>query len=192
MPAEACKLIRAARDRTFQNSRMIDELLSSTLSMHGPDAQVSLSLDEVLYEVRDRLAPAAATKGVTFQLPAQLPAVWGNKVRLRKAIYNLVSNAVKFIDKPNGKITIRAESRGSDALLIIADNGPGVPSEELESIFVPFRRLPSHRHLPGSGLGLYFTKQLIESEGGRIWVESTLGEGCRFFVQLPVRRQGNG
>ncbi|MCE9553996.1 MAG: HAMP domain-containing histidine kinase [Planctomycetes bacterium] len=151
-----------------------------------------MSLDEVLHEVRDRLAPASGTKGVTFQLPPQLPKVWGNKVRIREAIYNLVSNAVKFIDKPNGKITIGAETRANDVLLIIADNGPGVPPEELESIFVPFRRLPSHRHVPGSGLGLYFTKQLIETEGGRIWAESTLGEGCRFCVQLPTRRQGNG
>lgn len=192
MPAEACKLIRAARDRTFQNSRMIDELLSSTLSMHGADAQASVPLEEVLHEVRDRLALAAANKGVTFHLPPRLPAVWGNKVKIREAIYNLASNAVKFIDKANGKITIGIETQGSDVLLIVSDNGPGVPPEELESIFVPFRRLPSHRHVPGSGLGLYFTKQLIESEGGRIWAESSLGEGSRFFVQLPTQRHGNG
>jgi len=191
MPPEARELIRAARDRTFQNSRMIDELLSSTLSMHAPDAQASVSMDDVLHDVRDRVAAAATAKGVTLELPSHPPAVWGNKVRLREAFYNLVSNAIKFLDKPQGKIGIHVEPHDQKALFIVADNGPGIPQEELESIFVPFRRLPSHRHLPGSGLGLYFTKQLIESEGGRIWVESTVGKGSRFFVQLPVDRDRN-
>jgi len=138
------------------------------------------------------VAAAAKAKGIVLQLPAQAPNVWGNKVRLREAFYNLVSNAIKFMDKPRGEITIHVEPREKSVLFIIADNGPGIPHEELESIFVPFRRLPGHRHLPGSGLGLYFTKQLIGSEGGRICAESTLGEGSQFFVQLPTPRTAPG
>ena len=56
--------------------------------------------------------------------------------------------------------------------------------EELEKIFVPFRRLQAHEHIAGSGVGLYFTKNLVEQQGGSIWVESELGQGSRFFVRL--------
>lgn len=190
MPPEARDLIRQARDRTFQNSQMIDELLQSTAALHAADAVADVSLDAVLAEVVQRLAPAATKKGVELSAAGLLPHVWGNKIRLREALYNLCSNAVKFMDKPRGeaRVSVSAEPRGEEVLLTVADNGPGIPPEELERIFVPFRRLPAHRHLPGSGLGLHFTKQLIESDGGRIWVESELGQGSRFRVLLPAGR----
>ena len=69
-------------------------------------------------------------------------------------------------------------------MIMFVDNGPGIPPEERERIFAPFRRLSQHRDRPGSGLGLYFAKNLIAQQGGRIWVESTPGEGSRFCVQL--------
>ena len=186
MPAEARALIRSARDRTFQNSRMIDELLSSTLSLHRFDSNVEVSTDEVLREVVERVIPAARMREVQLHVAPELPRVWGNKVRLREALYNLMSNAIKFMDKPHGKVTVGAETRDDGVLLIVADNGPGIPAEELERIFVPFCRLPGQRHIPGSGLGMYFAKQLIETDGGRIWVESELQKGSRFFVLLPT------
>jgi signal transduction histidine kinase len=70
----------------------------------------------------------------------------------------------------------------------VADNGPGIPPDELERVFVPFRRLPRHRDRPGSGLGLYFAKTLVEQQGGRIWAESKPGQGAKFYVRL--RRGG--
>ena len=186
MPAEARALIRSARDRTFQNSRMIDELLSSTLSLHRFDSNVEVSTEEVLREVVERVISAARMRGVQLHVAPELPRVWGNKVRLREALYNVMSNAIKFMDKPHGQVTVGAETRDEGVLLNIADNGPGIPAEELERIFVPFCRLPGQRHIPGSGLGLYFAKQLIETDGGRIWVESELQKGSRFFVLLPT------
>jgi signal transduction histidine kinase len=73
-------------------------------------------------------------------------------------------------------------------VIIFADNGPGIPPEERERLFAPFRRLAMHRDRPGSGLGLYFTKNLVTQLGGRIWVESEPGAGSRFHVQLPEAR----
>ena len=61
---------------------------------------------------------------------------------------------------------------------------PGIPREDLDRIFSPFRRLRMHQHRPGSGLGLYFTKNLIEQQGGRVWAESELGQGSTFYLQL--------
>ncbi|MCE9544998.1 MAG: hypothetical protein K8T25_05690 [Planctomycetia bacterium] len=188
MPLEAREMIRAARDRTFQNSRMIDELLASTLSLRGDEAVEEVSLADLLAEIFDRLGPAARAKGIELIAGEELPRVWTDKIRLREALYNLVSNAIKFMDMPRGRVEVGAAKRGNEVLLTVADTGPGIPAEYLEQIFVPFRRLPAHRHLPGSGLGLYFTKQLIERGGGRIWVESEPGAGSRFVLLLPARK----
>lgn len=184
MPSGARQLVEAARQRTFRMSTMIDELLASTTTGDAVEANEEFSLDAALAEAVERVRPLLEQKQIRLQLPAHYPRAWGNRVRLREALYNLLSNAAKFIDKQPGAITISVEVRTDVCILCIADNGPGIPPEELERIFVPFRRLPAHRHLPGSGLGLYFTKTMIEHQGGRVWAESQPGQGSRFYVQL--------
>jgi signal transduction histidine kinase len=111
-------------------------------------------------------------------------------VRLREVLGNLFSNAVKFIDRRPGKIAVTCQTTADACTLCVADSGPGIPPDELDRVFVPFRRLPQHRDRPGSGLGLYFAKTLVDQQGGRIWAESTPGEGARIFVQL--RRPTHG
>ena len=80
---------------------------------------------------------------------------------------------------------IDAQVREGQCVIRFSDNGPGIPLEALKRLFGPFRRLPRHRDRPGSGLGLYFTKNLIMQQGGKIWAESTLGQGSMFCIQLP-------
>ena len=184
MPAEARKLIEAAKGRTFRMSDMINELLSAVTISDSTELNELVDTSAVFEEVIDRLQADAKSKGVEIAVKSSLPNVWGNRVRLREAFYNLVANAVKFIDKPQGRVEISAQSNGDRVLFSIADNGCGIPHDELERIFSPFRRLPNHRNKPGSGLGLYFAKTLIEQEGGRLWAESTLGEGSRFCALL--------
>ena len=111
---------------------------------------------------------------------------------LREVFHNLLTNAIKFSDKRHGRIEVSARSQRASCVLTISDNGPGIPVEELERIFVPFRRLPIHRDVPGSGLGLYFTKQIVEKLGGRIWAESDPGRGSRFHVELRNQIHANG
>jgi signal transduction histidine kinase len=79
---------------------------------------------------------------------------------------------------------IDARRQENEFVLSIADDGPGIPRDELQRIFTPFHRLRGASE-PGSGLGLYFTKSLIERQGGSVWAESVLGEGSRFFIVLP-------
>jgi signal transduction histidine kinase len=71
-------------------------------------------------------------------------------------------------------------------MIRVTDNGPGIPKEELSRVFAPFHRMATHRNQPGTGLGLYFAKNLIEAMGGRIGVESQLGAGSTFYVELPA------
>ena len=190
MPPEARDLIQQAKDGTFRMSRLIDELLSSAVDSSASDWNMEVDTTTVLDEAIQRVQPTLAKKQIDLQRPKKLPQVWGNKVRLREAFYNVLSNAAKFIDKSPGRITIEVQSDERDATISIRDNGPGIPLQELERIFVPFRRLADHRDVPGSGLGLYFTKSLIEAEGGRVWVESAMGEGSCFHLRIRRRPLG--
>jgi signal transduction histidine kinase len=184
MPAGATELIEAAKQRTYRMSSMIDELLELSASVEDFEANVEVDCRQVLEEARERLGPRLAQQEIELVVAAELPPVWGNRVRLREALYNLLSNAVKFMDKRPGRIVVSAQATTDECIISIADNGSGIPREDLDRIFSPFRRLRMHHDRPGSGLGLYFTKNLVEQQGGRVWAESELGKGSTFHVML--------
>ena len=184
LPSGAADLIEAAKQRTYRMSSMIDELLELSASVEDFEANVAVDSRQVLDEARERLGPRLAQHEIELIVAPNLPAVWGNPVRLREAFYNLLSNAVKFIDKRPGRIVVSAEATADECIISIADNGSGIPREDLDRIFSPFRRLRMHHDRPGSGLGLYFTKNLVEQQGGRVWAESELGKGSTFHVKL--------
>lgn len=185
MPEEARALIKSATSRIYRMSTMIDELLSvATSTFDGIEPQ-RVDTESVMQEAIDRVRPQMGKKGISLHIERPLPDVWGDKVRLREVFSNLLSNAVKFIDTEPGRIDIFGEVRDTRTVIGIRDNGPGIPKEELDRVFVPFRRLPAHRSLPGSGLGLYFTKNIVEEHHGRIWAESTPNEDTTFYVELP-------
>jgi signal transduction histidine kinase len=184
LPAEARRLVESARNQSFRMSETIDELLSTTTTIRSDEPVEEVSSQVALNQAIERARPLLEANEIEVKVPSQLPLVSGDQIRLREAFYNLLSNAAKFIDKRPGRITVSVRSRGNEHTFFVADNGPGIPPEELDRIFVPFRRLAMHREKPGSGLGLYFTKSLIEQQGGRIWVESDLGKGSRFIFAL--------
>jgi signal transduction histidine kinase len=184
MPAEAAELIEAARQRAFRMSATIDELLHSSMSLHSDAPQDVVDSAAVIAEAIEQVRPILAQKKIELVAPGPLPRVLGDRARIREVFYNLLSNAAKFSDKRRGRIEIACTKRDGDCIFSVADNGPGIPAEELARVFVPFRRLPHHRDVPGSGLGLYFAKTIVEQQGGRIWVESEPGTGSTFYVLL--------
>ncbi|MCG8584278.1 MAG: protoglobin domain-containing protein [Pirellulales bacterium] len=184
MPAEAKQLVEQARQRSFRMSHMIDELLASAVIDRDEHRLGDVALNDVVREALDRLQPIASKSSIRIELAEDLPTVIGESVPLREAFYNLLSNAVKFIDPAKGVIRVDARRSEDEVTITIADNGPGIPKEELERIFAPFRRLASHHDRPGSGLGLYFTRSLIAQQGGRVWAESDGTSGSTFFIVL--------
>jgi signal transduction histidine kinase len=135
-------------------------------------------------QARDRTILEEA--GAELQTGA-LPVVRGNPARLQQLIGCLLSNALKF-RKPGTSPRIRiAASRepGDWWLISIADNGIGIESQYHESIFAPFQRLHG-RDVPGSGMGLALCRKIVGSHGGRIWVESSAGQGTTFRFTLPA------
>ncbi len=184
MPDEACRLIEMAKQRTYRMSAMIDELLELSIPVDDLKASGPIDTHQVIAEAIERMAPEIDQRKIAISLASSLPPVWGNRVRLREAIFNILSNAVKFVDKQPATIKIYAEISNETCKLAVADNGPGIPPEELDRIFSPFRRLKTHQDRPGSGLGLYFARSLIEQDGGRVWAESQLGIGSVFYIEL--------
>ena len=184
MPAEACRLVEMAKQRTYRMSKMIDELLELSVPVDDLQANGPVDTRQVIAEAIERLAPEIDQRKIAISLASNLPSVWGNRIRLREAIFNILSNAIKFMDKQPARVDILAEIHDETCQLAIADNGPGIPAEELDRIFSAFRRVKTHQDRPGSGLGLYFARNLIEQDGGRVWAESRLGEGSVFYVAL--------
>jgi two-component system NtrC family sensor kinase len=123
------------------------------------------------------------------RVPEKLPPVYGNPVRLRQLIANLLGNAIKYTPV-GGKVAITAEAEGEQIIIRVIDNGPGIPPADQPYIFDKFYRasnVPSDT--PGTGLGLAIVKSIVENHQGRTWVESSVGQGTIFFVVLPVIEQ---
>src|SRR5258705_8078906 len=97
---------------------------------------------------------------------------------------NLIGNGMKF-PPPGGMIRFQAEPRGSSVIIMVPDDAPGIPKENLGDIFNPYWQAKRTARL-GAGLGLPIAKGIVESHGGRIWVESEPGAGTKFFFTLPV------
>lgn len=186
IPAEARKLIQSAQDTTYRMSSTIDELLATTIDREKGSGRRTVSLQGPIQDAAGRVARELNVKQIELRLPESYPEVVGNQVQLREVFYNLFSNAMKYIDKQPGLIDVEIveASDGLSVTIAVKDNGPGIPPEEQARIFAPFRRLAKHRDVSGSGLGLYFTNYVVEQQGGRLWLESELGESSTFFVQL--------
>ncbi len=115
----------------------------------------------------------------------ELPAVVSEKARLGQVFRNLIDNAVKYMDKPQGRIEIGCTDQGSVWQFGVTDNGPGIEERHFEKIFQMFQTLAPRDQCESTGIGLTIVKKIVELFGGRIWVESKPGVGSTFFFTLP-------
>jgi len=111
-----------------------------------------------------------------------LPPVRGDAMRLSQVFDNLITNAIKYA--PGSDISINVRSIGDRIRIAIADKGEGIAEAYLPFIFERFYRVPGERTVPGTGLGLYICKQIIMAHHGNIWVESVMGTGTTFIIEL--------
>ena len=149
----------------------------------GIDAR-ELQVAPLVREAHEMLAPLAAEKAIRLDCAVAdgLPAVTADSGRVLQVLSNLVGNAVKFTPK-EGRIVIRADSAPGGVRFSVSDTGPGIPQEQLGKLFGRFwQGNPADRR--GIGLGLSIAKGIVDAHGGRIWVESRVGEGTTFFFSL--------
>ena len=173
-------------------TRMINDLLdlsrieAGRVELH-PEP---LSLAELIADEVEGLRMAAADKGITLRAAAasDLPPALGDRDTLHQILINLIGNGIKYT-RTGGEVVVQARARAADGTVevCVADTGCGIPPEEVDRVFDRFYRASSAPvEARGAGLGLTITKNLIEMHGGRIWVESDLGRGSRFYFTLPV------
>jgi len=142
-------------------------------------------LQSLLCEAGDEFRPSAAAKNIDLVVDdgrATLPAQFDH-VRLFQVIGNLIANAIKF--SPGGsRITLRAQRRGDHAQCAVSDQGAGIPADQIEKVFERFVQLNDEQR--GLGLGLFIAKRIVEAHAGRIWAESTLGQGTSVLFTIPT------
>lgn len=152
-------------------------------------------LDELMQEICDIVSMKAHEKNleILFNIPERLPMKYeGDPIRLRQILLNLINNAIKFSEK--GKIEVQVESLQEEGekmelQFCITDKGIGIDPETLKDLFTPFTQADSSttRKFGGTGLGLSISKELIEKMEGKIWAESELGSGSRFYFTVKLR-----
>lgn len=130
------------------------------------------------------LGHAVAEGGVEVRRHSRLGTALCNRERIRDVFLNLIGNAIKYNDKADKWIEIGVE-RGNQSHYYIRDNGIGIPEDDQHMIFQIFRRLHDREDFGGgAGIGLAFTRKIIERHGGRIWVRSAPGAGSTFYFTL--------
>ncbi len=149
-----------------------------------------VAVGQLVREAVATLRGAADRKGLWIEarLPSELGTVAADRIRLKQVLYNLLSNAVKFTD--GGGVTVSAAREGDWVHLAVQDTGIGIAPEDQERIFEAFSQVGSReaRRHEGTGLGLAVSARLVEAHGGRLEVDSALGQGSVFHVWLPERR----
>ena len=113
----------------------------------------------------------------------------GDEAQLSRLFQNLIGNAIKFRGKEPLKIHISAHREKNEWIFSVRDSGIGIDPEQAERIFAVFQRLHSREDYPGTGIGLAICKRIVESHGGRIWVESKPGTGATFYFTIPDRQE---
>jgi two-component system phosphate regulon sensor histidine kinase PhoR len=185
------RFVEIIQDHAERLTRLTDDLLKlSTIEAGRMDLDLNtVNPLELLKMCAESADFAAERKQLTIQIdcPPNLPAIRGDSGRLRDVLQNLLDNAVQYTP-PGGHIILTAAVEGAEVIFSVADNGIGIPQAEQERIFERFYRVDEgrSREVGGTGLGLSIARHIAEAHGGRVWVESAIGQGSRFHFSVPI------
>ena len=183
---DADEFIAYAVNGASRMQALIQDLLAfSRVDSQGQRFEPT-SVETLLGYALDNLKGAIEEAGAVVT-HGPLPDVMADERQFLHLLQNLVSNALKFRGPEPPRIHLSAERRGSEWLFSVRDNGIGIDPQYKERIFVLFQRLHTTAEYPGTGIGLALCKKIVERHGGRIWMESQLGQGATFYFTLPDR-----
>jgi PAS domain S-box-containing protein len=162
---------------------LIDGILEYSRVGRTREKESEVDLNSLVAEAIDLIAPPPH---IVVSVESQLPRVIGERTRLQQLFQNLVGNAVKFMDKPQGEIKIGCIEQDGNWQFYVADNGPGIEAKYFGKIFQLFQILIPRDEVESTGVGLALVKKIVELYGGKVWVESEVGRGTTFFFTLPT------
>lgn len=185
--AEVQEFSRFITDGVERMQTMINDLLQYSRVERQAKAlalaDCNLVVERVMQDLQLQIEDTAAR--ITYD---PLPTVWADSRRLAQVFRNLLGNALKFHGAQPPRIHVSASQKDAEWHFQVQDNGIGIDPQFAQRIFALFQRLHLRQDYPGTGIGLTMCKKIVEQHGGRIWVESRLGEGASFFFTLPVEQ----
>jgi light-regulated signal transduction histidine kinase (bacteriophytochrome) len=178
------RYLEYARDGAQRMQRLIDDLLLYTRVRHQEVAHGPVDMNQLVDEIFEH-ARVASKEGLESLTRGDLPTVSGLQTQIAQLVQNLVSNALKFRGPDPPRVDVRARLIDDEWVFSVRDNGIGLRPEFSERAFQIFQRYHGRDEYPGTGIGLTIARTIVHRHGGRIWVESTPGEGATFYFTLP-------
>jgi light-regulated signal transduction histidine kinase (bacteriophytochrome) len=173
--------------RAVRMSKLIDSIRQYSKVGRAKQKAEEVDLNTVLTEVIREIDPP---ENIEVTIESELPTVICERTSMLQVFQNLLSNSIKYMDKPHGWIKIACVEEDGFWKFSVADNGPGIEEKYFEKVFKMFQRLSLKDEFESVGIGLCLVKKVIEMYNGKIWVESEAGQGSTFFFTLPKQEMG--
>ena len=168
--------------RVNRMQNLLDGVLQYSRIGRIKEDPAPIDLNQLLQEIIKLLGVPA---NIHITIEGRLPVITSEPTRIQQVFQHLLSNAVRFMDKPEGFIKVACTEENGFWKLSVADNGPGIPEQHFEKIFRLFQTLQAKDQFESTGAGLTLAKKIVELYGGKIWLTSAVGQGSTFFFTLP-------
>jgi light-regulated signal transduction histidine kinase (bacteriophytochrome) len=187
LDSDANDFISYIVDGAKRMRQLIDDLLafSRAGAVGKPFKNIDMGSVLKIAELNLRLAIRESKAKITWE---PLPVIKADQMQMVQIFQNLIDNAIKFRGKEPPIIHISAKQEESDWIFLVKDNGIGIDPKYFDRIFLIFQRLHNHDEYSGTGIGLAIFKRIVESYGGRVWIESELQKGSIFYFTIPKKR----
>lgn len=182
LPDNIKEYLKMMRARVHRMENLINGILALSRIGRTSQSKEQVDTNELLAEVVELLSPPP---GFSIDVQRNLPTLHTVRIQLQQVFSNLISNAIKYHDKENGKITVRHHETEEFHVFSVTDDGPGIDPEYHARIFVIFQTLQERDALESTGVGLSIVKKIVELQGGTVWVTSEPGSGSTFTFTWP-------
>lgn len=183
LSAETKNNLQLLRGRVQRMENLIHGILAYTKAGKTKGQQSTINTSQYLQEIIDFLNPPPS---IQISITGEWPVIETDTIRLHQVFSNLISNAIKYIDKPIGIITVSCHQLENSIQISIEDNGPGIEEAYHQKIFGLFQTLSARDQVESTGIGLSIVKKIVEEQGGKIWVQSENQKGSKFTFTWPV------
>lgn len=183
---DASDHFKMLKGRVMRMEGLINGILDYSRADRVKSPNVNVNVKELLNEIFDMLIQDEKVK---IDMPANLPLLFTERMKLQQVFSNLISNAVKHSDKPETRIKIDCKEEEQHFVFSVEDNGPGIDEQFHDRVFVIFQTLQARDTFESTGVGLAIVKKIVEEAGGSIWIESEVGQYTRFLFRWP--KQGS-
>jgi len=182
--ADGKEQLKMLLTRVDRMNNLLEGVLQYSRIGRVTENKIEIKLNELVPEIIETLNVPA---GIHITIENPLPAIVSEPTRVRQVFENLLSNAVRFMGKPEGTVKVGCTEEGGFWKFSVSDNGPGIDQQYFEKIFRLFQTLQAKDQFESTGVGLTIAKKIVELYGGRIWVTSKVGQGSTFYFTLPKK-----